>query len=172
MTYQRKQPKAPWYRALHGDTRKPKQRKPVRRVSKAMSKRLAKYYARVKVWKKGRKCIGGSLKLLILGRDIPCPPRCHDCQDCHHAKGKPGTLLMDERFWIPVCRPLHSWLRDRPKEARALGLYDGAWQHVPKENLDGVIEGVKGSPHVESRSERPEPHLKTSNALSEVPRIL
>lgn len=136
MTYQPRQPKpkALYVQAGLGGykPREPKQKKPVRKRSPRQTKREAAYNRRVRAWKKGRKCIGSSIKAEFIGLDglnFPCLFRAHACQDCHHSRGKLGPLLMDERFWVPTCRSLHSWIQDNPAEARTLGLLceKGLW---------------------------------------------
>jgi hypothetical protein len=43
-------------------------------------------------------------------------------KDCHHMAGKEGKLLMDEKWWLPVCRKCHDWIGDHSNAARELGL--------------------------------------------------
>jgi len=133
MTYQPRNRKAPWYRAKFGE--KPKRRvfKPIRKTSRDQSRRLRIYHARVKVWKRDKICAAGGL-FFINGKAIRfCSGSLpHKCDDCHHAKAKAGHLLMDERYWIPVCREAHTNIREHPIEARAAGFYIGAWQHAEK----------------------------------------
>lgn len=52
------------------------------------------------------------------------PPRV-SC-DVHHSRGRLGSLLMDARFWIPVCRICHNWIHANPAAAREAGLL-GPW---------------------------------------------
>ncbi len=42
--------------------------------------------------------------------------------DVHHTRGRSGSLLLDERFWRPVCRKCHDWIAAEPEAARAVGL--------------------------------------------------
>ena len=49
----------------------------------------------------------------------PCIPT-----DVHHQKGRVGfaddkqiPLLIDKRYWIPVCRQAHYWITEHSKEA-------------------------------------------------------
>jgi len=99
----------------------------MRRVSKARAKLLREYSREVKAWKFGRTCAG-------LAQGI-CGKRPHLCDDAHHSRGRAGSLLMDKRFWIPVCRRAHAWIQDHPQEARALGLLcePGEWNVPVKE---------------------------------------
>ena len=50
-------------------------------------------------------------------------------EDNHHRRGRAGRLLMDERFWTPLCSRHHRWVHDNIAEARALGLIceKGKW---------------------------------------------
>jgi len=145
MTYQPRNKKAPWFIAIHGDKPAPKprnpgakrgqrRRKPVRSVSKLQAKRLAAYHRRVRVWKRDKVCSAGGI-YFIAGKAIRfCSAALpHKCDDCHHAKGKAGDLLMDERYWIPVCREAHTNVREHPIEARAAGFYIGAWNTVQRD---------------------------------------
>lgn len=52
-------------------------------------------------------------------------PMCGVCHkkptsDVHHSRGRLGPLLMDQRFWIPVCRTCHDWIGSNPDAARKL----------------------------------------------------
>lgn len=42
--------------------------------------------------------------------------------DIHHMKGRIGNLLLDETYWLPVCRACHYWIEMRPEAAKELGL--------------------------------------------------
>jgi len=54
---------------------------------------------------------------------------------CHHARGRIGRLLLDERFWIGVCEPCHSWIHAHANQARDLGLIAplAEWNVYPQE---------------------------------------
>lgn len=41
--------------------------------------------------------------------------------DIHHKRGKIGDLLVDTRYFLPVCRACHNFLHDNPKIAKELG---------------------------------------------------
>lgn len=32
-------------------------------------------------------------------------------EDCHHQKGRIGPLLLDQRYWLPVCRSCHNYIQ-------------------------------------------------------------
>ena len=38
--------------------------------------------------------------------------------EIHHYKGRVGSLLLDERFWLLVSRWGHRWIHDNPEKAR------------------------------------------------------
>jgi hypothetical protein len=42
--------------------------------------------------------------------------------DIHHMKGRIGTLLLEQKYWISVCRECHEWIENNPKDAKLLGL--------------------------------------------------
>lgn len=54
--------------------------------------------------------------------------------DLHHKRGRIKGLLLDKRFWIPVCRDCHDWIHQHPKLARSYGLLATAseWNTVPR----------------------------------------
>jgi hypothetical protein len=41
--------------------------------------------------------------------------------DVHHMAGRSGSLYLDEKYWLPVCRSCHTWIETHPKEARESG---------------------------------------------------
>src|SRR5207253_3439049 len=50
---------------------------------------------------------------------IGCPN--HSSQ-IHHAKGRRGTLLRNQKYWWPLCAAHHAWVHSHMKQARKLGL--------------------------------------------------
>lgn len=113
--------------------RETKARQRIRPVSKRISAAKRKYRARVKVW-------------------LDENPRCFACPqispfnvrfatECHHFRGRLGSLLMDERYWRPVCHSCHMYIHGFVEHARRLGLIckEGDWNkpgpqeksHVP-----------------------------------------
>ena len=57
----------------------------------------------------------------LIGRPCAIYPHLAATQ-VHHAKGRRGALLMDERYWVAVSAPGHQWVHAHPLEARELGL--------------------------------------------------
>ncbi len=47
----------------------------------------------------------------------PCIPT-----EVHHAKGRVGTLFLDERYWVALCSEAHTWVENNPNEAKERGL--------------------------------------------------
>lgn len=94
-----------------------KPRKRIRAVSRRQRARSAAYNARVKVWK-----AENPVCLVCQKHDLEMFDKPRPTEDCHHQRGKLGPLLMDERFWIPVCRPCHAWIDANRNAARAMGL--------------------------------------------------
>lgn len=101
-----------------------------------MSKRRARasriYAPMAEAWKAGKGCCCAGLR--VAGRLI-CREQSHACEDVHHARGRLGPLLLDQRFWKPVCRKAHNFLGNNPNMARALGLLcqPGEWNTAPRE---------------------------------------
>ncbi len=48
---------------------------------------------------------------------INCPP----ATEIHHRKGRVGPLLMDETYWMAVCRYAHRQIHENPKIAKEKG---------------------------------------------------
>lgn len=89
----------------------------IRRESRTRARTNRLYRARVKEWSIGKRCA------------FPGCGKRHI--DCHHTRGRAGSLLMDERFWLPICRRHHLWIDLNPTEARELGLLcaKGNWNN-------------------------------------------
>lgn len=105
--------------------KKPMKRSRLKPVSDKRKKENAAYSKRVKEWKlenpwcKACDKISGYLNedaevLWFVVR--------HPTKDCHHMAGKEGKLLLDETWWLPVCRWSHDWIGAHSNAARELGL--------------------------------------------------
>jgi hypothetical protein len=96
-----------------GSPREKKQRR-IRPVSKAQAKRLAEY----------RKVRAEYLK---------DNPFCESCgwpaTDVHHKKGRVGSLLLDKRYFIGLCRGCHRRVDSERKMAYALDLLLHDWNN-------------------------------------------
>ncbi len=49
-------------------------------------------------------------------------PICRRCQrarasDVHHMRGRVGDLMLDTRWWLPLCRACHAWVDVHPEAA-------------------------------------------------------
>ncbi len=55
-------------------------------------------------------------------RRSPACARCLQSKatDVHHSRGKLGSLMNDERYWIPLCRTCHRWAHDNIAMARKI----------------------------------------------------
>lgn len=67
-------------------------------------------------------------------------PVCYRCRrdgeiEIHHTRGRAGTLLVDRRFFIPLCECCHTWVHEHPKQAWATGLLCGTghWNSPPQD---------------------------------------
>ena len=81
-------------------------RNPIRRLSKSRAKQMRIYRKRVKEWLVGKRC--------AVYRDLLAT-------QCHHIRGRIGTLLLDERFWFPVSEAGHWLINHRRRLARSKG---------------------------------------------------
>lgn len=88
--------------------------KPIQKQSCSQRKMLEKYNRKRKMWLRGKKCA--------------VHPNCKEPLTCHHMSGRIGfadewarendlPLLLDERFWLPVCLEAHAYIESHPKWA-------------------------------------------------------
>lgn len=93
-----------------GDQCRRPARKYIRQVSDKRMEQLKNYSGEVKAYKK---------------KNNNCEVRLQGCSklttDVHHMKGRLGSNLMDQRYWIAVCRNCHRWIEEHPKSAKKLG---------------------------------------------------
>jgi hypothetical protein len=45
--------------------------------------------------------------------------------EVHHRRGRVGTLLLDERYWLAVCHDCHGWIHNHPALA-----YEYGWMEL------------------------------------------
>ncbi len=88
----------------------------LRMRSKKRQKEEAQYNKRVKEWKLENPWCRACPAV------FPMDPAPQPTKDCHHMAGREGKLLLDEKWWLPVCRDCHSWIGASPNTARELGL--------------------------------------------------
>ncbi len=114
-----KRPKANWTTVSGAVVSTNAQPKRIARRSKSMARRMREYRVKADAYKREhRHCErAGCAKLTA---------------DIHHTRGRVGTLLMDTRFWVAVCRSCHDWIAANPEQARSEGLLcaKGSW-NVP-----------------------------------------
>lgn len=79
---------------------------PVRKAIKPRSDKRAKqeseYNASVKEWKEGKECA------------LKGYSECEGEITCHHRAGRRDSMLLDERYWMPVCLGHHIFLENHP----------------------------------------------------------
>jgi hypothetical protein len=46
----------------------------------------------------------------------------HESTEVHHMRGRIGILLLDQEYWLPVCRACHAWIEVNPTLAKELNL--------------------------------------------------
>lgn len=132
MTTRRAKPKALWHQIKHGDATQAKRRRPIRRMSKRLARDRRKDCAIVRDWIKGKPCDAAGL---YTATGPVCSFGPHKATDRHHTRGRLGPLLHDQRYWLPLCRRAHDFVRDHPAEAKRLGLIQGPWNHQPKKAI-------------------------------------
>jgi hypothetical protein len=80
-------------------------------MSKAKAKEMRKYILARALALPGKSCEWPG--------NIVCVNR---ADDVHHACGRAGAMLNDQRHWWFLCRQHHSWIHCNAREARKLGL--------------------------------------------------
>lgn len=91
---------------------------PIKKVSENQSKLVAQYAKKKKVWLRGKKCQGKFPHNCTIQYDLTC----------HHMQGRIGyadewavennmPLMLDERFWMPLCLEAHRYIEEHPKFA-------------------------------------------------------
>ena len=80
-------------------------RTPLRRRSKKRAKQERKYSSKRADWIKGKRCAVCSNK----------------ATEVHHTNGREGNRLLDEEYWLAVCRICHRAIHEHPEWARENG---------------------------------------------------
>lgn len=88
-------------------------RKALRRQSKRMAREMDAYHGQRAVFLQRYPICAACLTRGI----NPAP-----AVQIHHARGRIGKLLRDERFWIGTCAECHDWIHQNARAARELGL--------------------------------------------------
>lgn len=89
----------------------PKKRARIKTVSDRLASELSIYNPRAKEYKQ---------------ENPECQARVsgvctYHTSDVHHKKGR-GIYLLDEDYWMPICRPCHTWIDLNPIQAKEMGL--------------------------------------------------
>lgn len=85
--------------------------KPIPKISKSMAIKLREYAKLKKEFMKEHPiCAADFNYCSILATDI------------HHSKGRVGKLLLDVKYFVPVCRSCHRKIEDNPNMAKELNL--------------------------------------------------
>lgn len=113
--------KAPWTRMVlipRGGKLVPaskliRRRKPIRKRSKAMAKKMVTYRKRVAAFLKAHPI---------------CAVTGQTATEVHHKRGRIQSLLLDTRFWLPVSRSGHDYIHRNPAFAM-----DNGWLALPGE---------------------------------------
>lgn len=90
----------------------------IRSVSKARAKQLRIYRLKVMEFLLTHPMCRVCLDEKIEGMIVPQP---RVAEDVHHRRGRVGRLLLEERFWMPVCRIHHDAIHQNPAWAKAHG---------------------------------------------------
>lgn len=86
----------------------------------------------------------GAKKLLFLAANRYCQVcGINWSYDCHHTRGRLGPLLMDERYWLAVCRECHTKIHKEVAWSKEMGYIEDNWNSLPVDTTKAV--GV-GSP--------------------------
>ena len=91
----------------------------IRKVSRAMAKRLREYAKKRGPFLEGKRCA-------VFPGNV--------ATEIHHIRGRTGTLLLDSRYWLPVSRAGHYWIDTHRKEAQEKGWLAqlGQWNSVDR----------------------------------------
>lgn len=101
-----------------------KRNKKLRRISPKQKERLARYLAIQKKFLRDNPwCV---VCAMLKGRQVPAT-------ECHHVRGRAGSLLFDTRFMMASCRSCRLTPHQNPKWAREVGILAEAcdWGKVP-----------------------------------------
>lgn len=81
---------------------------PIKKVSEKRSVENLKYLAQ---------------RIVFLGKpeNKICPITKKPTSDVHHKKGRIGSLLLDERYWVALSREGHAYVEENPKWAKENG---------------------------------------------------
>lgn len=109
-----------------------KPRLPIRKVSTARAKEMRLYYAEAKIFLNEPQHRACGICLCLGNTPMAST-------EVHHARGRIGKLLRDQRFWVPSCRSCREIPHQRPKWAREVGILSSAadWNTSPSGKTEG-----------------------------------
>lgn len=90
---------------------KPTKQKPLAPRSKKRAKQESEYSNKRKIFMSAHSMCQANISGLCTSTST----------DIHHVKGRVGELLLDESYWMSVCRACHQWIETHPVEATQLG---------------------------------------------------
>lgn len=90
----------------------------IKKVSKTQAKRLAQYHKQRKKWFENPD--NQYCKLNMTEDCTADNPK--EATDIHHTAGRVGSLLYEEKFWLPGDRVCHRLAHDKDKEAKQKGV--------------------------------------------------
>jgi hypothetical protein len=93
----------------------------MRRSTSKRARQLRAYTAARQTWLEAHpQCAGkGVLDGVLAAEGLHCGGWADTVQ---HSAGRRGALLLDQRFWIPLCwNPCHMWVESHPLTATRLG---------------------------------------------------
>jgi len=85
--------------------------KPIRNRSPKRAKQEGEYSKEAKAFKEEHPFCQACLPGICTGKT----------HDVHHKAGRVADLLLDQEYWLAVCRQCHEWIETHPIEARDLG---------------------------------------------------
>jgi hypothetical protein len=127
-------------------------RKAVRLVSKRRQAVTAEYREKARAFVAAAIARGETCPVVAAIEDLresvrygwPC---CNRLNEVHHTRGRAGSLLLDERFWLALSKQGHRWVHENPEEARAHGWIcePGDWGRPGKLNEISPFSPLKNS---------------------------
>jgi len=132
--YKKKSKPAPWLAAFPSQAIKTmsrpekiaKLRKFIKPVSDRKRKTMTEYRERARAFVKAARDRGETCPVvaaveelregMMYGHRISAK-----LNEVHHMRGRAGSLLLDERFWMAISKQGHRWVHEHMDEARKLG---------------------------------------------------
>lgn len=93
----------------------------MRRNTPKRAKQEREYLTRSREWLTGKACAVCTEEAMLTDFAFPGLQPVYPAAQCHHMRGRIGALLLDERFWLPVCAAHHQKITVEPAWAIAHG---------------------------------------------------